>query len=301
VDLLRLRSFVEAARLGSFTAAAEALGYTAPAVSQHVAHLENELQCELFVRGARGVRPTAPGTALLSRADRLLAEAEMTALAVREAAGQLRSLRVGAFPSAAERLVPDALARLRDIHPELELSLTAFEPPDGLAQLAAGVVDIVITHRYPGIAWGTPVGVRTRHLITDPLLLMVPDGHPVAQHSSIQIGQLRSETFISGTATDPNRVALATAAASAGFSPRVAFETNDYAATANLVRNGFGIAVVPRLAWPADGTGLRRLGLHADREPLARRLLLATRTGRRSALLTELAGHLVAASPGGRR
>lgn len=49
MDLLRLRSFVESARLGSFAAAADALGYTAPAVSQHIAHLENELQCELLV------------------------------------------------------------------------------------------------------------------------------------------------------------------------------------------------------------------------------------------------------------
>jgi DNA-binding transcriptional LysR family regulator len=56
--LQRLRSFVEAARLGSFAAAAQALGYTPPAVSQHVALLERELGCELLVRGARGVRAT---------------------------------------------------------------------------------------------------------------------------------------------------------------------------------------------------------------------------------------------------
>jgi DNA-binding transcriptional LysR family regulator len=293
VDLLRLRSFVEAARLGSFAAAADALGYTAPAVSQHIAHLEKELRCELLLRGARGVQLTDPGAVLLDRAERLLAEAHVAAQAVREAAGQLRTLRVGTFPSAGQRLVPDALAKLRDEHPELGLSLKHYEPPDGLSQLAAGEVDAVVTHRYPGVSWACPTGVRTTVLGADPLLLMVASDNPLAGRTRADIGQLRDQTFISGTAADPNRIALATASASAGFSPQVAFETSDYAATAALVRNGFGVAVVPRLAWPADTGGIARLSLRAGgRRALTRQLLLATRTGRVPALVAELRQHL---------
>jgi DNA-binding transcriptional LysR family regulator len=298
MDLLRLRSFVESARLGSFAAAAEALGYTAPAVSQHIAHLENELRCALLLRGARGVQLTTPGTVLLERAERLLAEAHIAALAVRESAGQLRSLRVGAFPSAAQRLVPDALASLRADHPGLELALMHFEPPDGLTQLAAGQVDAVVGHRYPGVSWRCPTGVRTTRLATDPLMLMVPDRHQLASHSRVDISQLRNEIFISGTSDDPNRVALASACAGAGFAPHVAFETADYAATASLVRHGFAIAIVPRLAWPADTRGVDRLSLHVpDGGVLARHILLAQRTGRTPALIAELRHHLIRAWP----
>ena len=298
MDLLRLRSFAEAARLGSFAAAAEALGYTAPAVSQHIAHLENELQCELLLRGARGVQLTTPGTVLLERAERLLAEAHVAALAVRESAGQLRSLRVGAFPSAAQRLVPDALATLRADHSDLELALMHFEPPDGLPQLAAGEVDAVVTHRYPGVSWPCPTGVRTTKLATDPLMLMVPDHHQLASRSQVEITQLSNETFISGTSEDPNRVALATTCAGAGFAPRVAFETIDYAATANMVRHGFGIAVVPTLAWPAGTDGVARLSLRVPGGgTLARRILLAQRTGRTPALIAELSRHLIRSWP----
>jgi DNA-binding transcriptional LysR family regulator len=297
MDLLRLRSFVESARLGSFAAAAEALGYTAPAVSQHIAHLENELQCELLVRGARGVRLTTPGAVLLERADRLLAETQMTVLAVRESAGQLRSLRVGTFPSAAHHLVPEALGRLRAAHPDLELALMHYEPPDGLTQLAAGEVDAVVTHRYPGVSWSAPTGVRTATLIADPLLLMVAADHPLAERTRVDLGKLRDETFISGTTADPNRIALAAASAGAGFAPHVAFETADYAATASLVRSGFGIAVVPRLAWPSDVSGIAQLSLHTTvRRIFARRLLLAVRTGRVSALVSELARNLTEAA-----
>jgi len=194
MDLLRLRSFVESARLGSFAAAADALGYTAPAVSQHVAHLENELKCELLVRGARGVQLTVPGGVLLERAERLLAETHVAELAVREAAGHLRSLRVGTFPSAAQRLVPDALARLRADNPDIELALMHFEPPDGLTQLAAGEVDAVVTHRYPGVSWSSPTGVRTTTLRADPLMLMVSNHHPLASRSRIDVAQLVDAT-----------------------------------------------------------------------------------------------------------
>ena len=298
MDLLRLRSFVESARLGSFAAAADALGYTAPAVSQHIAHLENELQCELLVRGARGVHLTTPGGVLLERAERLLAETHLAALAVRESAGQLHSLRVGTFPSAAQRLVPDALAQLRADHPDLELALMHFEPPDGLTQLAAAEVDAVVTHRYPGVSWSCPTGVRTTALPADPLMLMVSNHHPLASRSRVDIAQLRDEVFISGTATDTNRVALASACAGAGFAPHVAFETIDYAATASLVRHGFGIAVVPRLAWPADNDGLARLSLRVPvGKVLARQILLAVRTGRAPALVAELSRYLIGSYP----
>jgi hypothetical protein len=67
--------------------------------------------------------------------------------------------------------------------------------------------------------------VRTTRLATDPLMLMVPDHHQLASRARVEIRQLRDEVFISGTSDDPNRVALASACAGAGFTPHVAFET----------------------------------------------------------------------------
>ena len=143
--------------------------------------------------------------------------------------------------------------------------------------------------------------MRTTKLATDPLMLMVPNHHQLASRSRVDITQLRDEIFISGTSEDPNRVALATACARAGFAPHVAFETADYAATASMVRHGFGIAIVPRLAWPADTHGVARLSLHAHGGGiLARRILLAQRTGRTPALIAELCRHLIRSWPGQR-
>jgi DNA-binding transcriptional LysR family regulator len=292
VELQRLRSFVESARLGSFAAAAQALGYTAPAVSQHVALLERELACELLVRGARGVRTTPPGEILRTRAERLLSDAHLAELAVREAAGQLRSLRVGAFPSAAQHLLPDALSALRAAHPEVELTLLHFEPPDGLTQLATGEVDVVITHRYPGVTWAAPTGIRLQPLREDPLELIVPHDHSLGRRKRVDIAVLRDETFISGTSNDPNRIALETACASARFAPQVAYETIDYAVTATLVAKGFGIALVPRLMCSTNDQALARIAIHANQRQLTRQISFAYRVGEHSPVIFELLGQL---------
>jgi DNA-binding transcriptional LysR family regulator len=256
----------------------------------------------LLVRGARGVRPTPAGEVLRARAERLLADAHLAGLAVRETAGQLRSLRVGAFPSAAQHLLPDALERLASVHPDLELTLLHFEPPDGLAQLAAGDVDAVVTHHYPGATRSVPTGVRLRAVLEDPLDLMVPAAHPLADRDVIEIGALQSEVFVSGTAHDANRIALALACATAGFVPTIASETMDYAVTATLVAKGFGIALVPEVAWPsASAQAVSRVHVLTAGEPIARQISLAHRTSETSPLIRELLNNLRATAAERRR
>ena len=196
--------------------------------------------------------------------------------------------------------MPDALARLRASHEDLELTLLHFEPPDGLTQLAAGDVDAVVTHRYPGVTWSPPTGVRVTSLMTDALMLLVPADHRLAGRRRVELGNLRDETFISGTPGDANRVALATACASSGFVPNVAFETIDYAATARLVERGFGIALVPRLAWPSSTRRLIRLSLRVDGRVVTRELAFAHRTGGPSPLVDELRRHLTGGRSSGR-
>jgi DNA-binding transcriptional LysR family regulator len=212
---------------------------------------------------------------------------------VREAAGQLRSLRVGAFPSAAQHRLPDALEALASVHPDLELTLLHFEPRDGLAQLAAGGVDAVVTHRSPGVTWSAPTGVRLRPVLHDPLTLIVPAAHRLAGQQLIAIAELQDEVFVSGTAHDPNRIALELACATARFAPKIAFETADYAVTATLVAKGFGVALVPELVRPpTPEPALSCVHLQASGEPITRQISLAHRTSERSPLVRELLNNL---------
>src|SRR5918911_17218 len=143
LDVRRMRVLREIARRGSFSAAAEALSFTQSAVSQQIAALEREAGAVLVHRGARGVRLTEAGQAVVRHAEAILArlaeaEAELEAIA------GLRGgrLRLGAFESAASTLMPLAIAAFRDRHPAVELSMSLAEPDVALPQLRAGDLDL---------------------------------------------------------------------------------------------------------------------------------------------------------------
>src|SRR5436190_24378099 len=139
LDVKRLKVLREVAAHGSFSAAAEALAYTQSAVSQQIAALEREAGTVLVDRSARGVTLTDAGEALVRHADAILArladaEAELEAIA------GLRGgrLRLVSFPSAGATLAPRAIARFRELHPGVELSLEPSEPEDTEPQLKTG-------------------------------------------------------------------------------------------------------------------------------------------------------------------
>src|SRR3977135_1712587 len=129
LDVRRLGVLREVARHGSFSAAAEALGYTQPAVSRQIAVLESEV-------GMLLVRRVPPG-GVLTDAGRLLAERSAGGLArladigteVRSLGGlEGGSLRLASFASAAASIVPLAIAKFRDRHPSIELAVVMADP-----------------------------------------------------------------------------------------------------------------------------------------------------------------------------
>src|ERR671926_1193458 len=145
LDVRRLRVLREVAAQGSFSAAAEKLGYTQSAVSQQVAALEREAGSTLIERNPRGLRLTDAGEALVRHADKILArlaeaEAELEAIA------GLRGgrLRLATFPSAGATIMPEAIARFRERHPGVELTLEPAEPEPSMAKLRAGEVDLAL-------------------------------------------------------------------------------------------------------------------------------------------------------------
>src|SRR4051794_37300908 len=131
LDVRRLRVLREVAAHGSFSAAADALSYTQSAVSQQIAALEREAGTRLVERSARGVKLTDAGRALVGHADAILArlaDAEQELEAISGVRGG--RLRLAAFPSACATLMPLAVARFRERHPGVELSLHPADPPD---------------------------------------------------------------------------------------------------------------------------------------------------------------------------
>ena len=145
-DLRLLSVLREVALRGSFSAAAEALDYTQPAVSQQIARLEKQVGVKLIEREPRGIRLTAGGEVLVRHTETILAQLAAAEAELGEVAEQARGrLRMGAFATASGTLVPRAVAAFRKLRPAIEVELTLLDPPDSIPAVRRGDLEVAIT------------------------------------------------------------------------------------------------------------------------------------------------------------
>ena len=276
LDVTRLRVLVAVARCGSVTAAARALNYAQPSVSHHLARLEAETGTKLIQRAGRGIRLTDAGRLLAERAAEVIgrldaAENELAAYTGLRAG----RLRLAAFPSALGTIVPAAAALLREHQPGVDLRLTEAEPPEALRMLRAGYVDVALVFRY---AEGTPEspgpdeeedsvidlteGLRERLLLTEAVHL-VTSAHSGSETAADLAGYARHR-WIAGC--DRCRTNLVSQCALAGFTPKIAFTTDDYVAVQALVAADLGVSTLPALCLrAARHPGVRSVPLSGTR------------------------------------
>jgi DNA-binding transcriptional LysR family regulator len=302
LDVKQLRVLKAVAEHGSFSAAAEALSYTQPAISQQVAALEKQAGTTLVDRTSRGVRLTEAGLALVDHAEVVLArlaaaEAELEAMAgVRGG-----RVRLASFPTAGASLLPPAVALFTQRHPEVELSFVEREPEEAAQMLRAAKLEVAIVFEYG--EYEQPEldrfyeGIELRRLVDDPMYLALPLGHPAANKPRVRLRDLSEETWIqeSGNHSWCGRF-HETACLAAGFTPKVGFRSDDYNVVQGLVAAGVGISLLPGLSLTnvREDIVIRSLGPNAP----TRRIAAATLAGRyRSpatdamlAILDEVAG-----------
>jgi molybdate transport repressor ModE-like protein len=270
LDVKRMRILKEVADRGSFSAAAEALSYTQSAVSQQIAALEREAGAQLVTRGSRGIRLTEAGEALVRHADAILtrladAEAELEAIA------GLRGgrLRLAAFPTVGATLMPLAIARFRQRHPEVELTVKQLEPEDSLPLLKCGELDIALTIEPSTI--NDTEGLEVNFLLDDPMFAALPLDHPLANKARVRLKDLKDEAWIGTTDACSCGTLVRNHCIRMGFEPRITFESDDYLAIQGLVAAGVGVALIPTLALTTvrDDIVIRELGNEAPVRQIA--------------------------------
>ena len=235
---------------GSFTAAAMSLGYTQPAISQMVRRLEQRTGTVLVERLGRTVRLTEAGEVLARHAGTVLsaldaAEEEVAAIAGLRA-GRVRLMT---FPSSSATVVPHALALVKRRFPDVAVTFTEAEPPESLAALKAGDCDLAVAFAYEGLDLSEIQGdldtLSVTKLLDDEVRLALPKDHPLAEQESADLKDFATDPWIAGC--PKCRGHLLHLAREAGFSPTVAFETEDYVAVQGLVAEGLGVALIPDL------------------------------------------------------
>lgn len=266
------RTFVAVCRLGSLSAAAEELGYTQSAVSRQITGLERELGVPLVLRHARGVRPTEAGEIFHRHALAAIHEADRAVRAVRRHRGRarVRPLAVGATPSLAAGIVPAAVRRLLDARGPLRWSLLPALSAQLQERLLGGDLDVaVVTDAPPGLP--PEPRLRRRLLGTDPMVVVLPLGHPLAGGGPVRIAELAGETWAEDN--EGSAALLRAHAARAGITARIDLAAADLPGKTALVATGHAVALVPGALAAALRADVTTVAL---RDPPTRRVYALT-------------------------
>jgi len=243
LDPHRVRVFRSVVASGSVQAAADNLGLTSSAVSQHLAALQRETGLSLFHRVGRGIAPTEAALLLDAQADEAMTQwgrLDQVVADLRD--GRSGRLSIGYFSSAGAAWMPSLVKRLTADFPDLVLELVLNEIDQRMPTLD---IDLVIDPPDAPV----PVGHDRVELTEDQFVAIVPRGHPLAEAGSVALTDLRRETWVSNDFPRAVGHRLVVAACSAaGFRPRFSVQAQDHHTAIGFVAAGIGVSVLPGLA-----------------------------------------------------
>ncbi|PBC80340.1 DNA-binding transcriptional regulator, LysR family [Streptomyces sp. 2112.3] len=253
MDPQQLRTFVAVVDHRSFSVAAQALGYTQSAVSQHIASLETDLEAPLLTR--RPVAPTEAGERLLDHARPLLLRLE----AARADVVRLRQVRPGRLavactPGALTPATALALVRARTEAPQLATSVRVCGRREAVQAVLTGAADLALVDGAVAPSDPLPLpdaGPLTAFALSEePLAVLLPAAHPLVGRPALRLADLAAARWIDAPDAAIPLAQLRAAAQSDGFGHQLTYTGTDIRGLSVLVAAGAGLTVA---ALPAAG------------------------------------------------
>lgn len=283
-----LRVLCRIAESGSFTAAAERLGYTQSAVSRQAIALERSAGATLFERRPDGVQLTRPGLTLLRYARTILASIDAAERDLNGETPRTELVRLGLFVSAGAVILPAALARLAAAGPQLRVTTREGTTPGLTRALRTGSIDLAVLSSRP--PHRPPDGESPRlHLTTiedTELLVAASATGTFAGRTSVHVDELVDAPWIA-TPSSSAEPLLGVWPGLPGRG-RIAHNSRDWLTKLHLVAGGFGITTVPESLSPVFPPGV--IGLRVQgAPPEIRRVLLARLPGPTTRAITAVA------------
>lgn len=243
MELPQLRYFLAVAEKGNFTRAAEYCNISQPSLSQQIKNLERELGHKLFHRLGRRSVPTEAGQVFLDRVRRILLAVEDASKELKDSPTLERRIKVGTVPTLAPYLLPSLLERCRDQYPNLLVHTHEDFRPDLMRGVIEGDLDLAI---IPQPVKDSRVFVET--LYTEPLLLVVGHGHPLATKASITARDLSEEEFVLLGHSSTLSLEIERFCGDHDFVPKLGHRCSQVSTVKALVALGSGISILPRIA-----------------------------------------------------
>lgn len=250
LNTLHLQTFLAVVEAGNYSAAAERLHMSQPAVSQHIRALEEQLDnVRLFRRVGQQMRLTHAGEELAVSARELLALSMRVEESIRALRGQISGrVVIGCTPSSGERLLPPLLASFRTRFPAIGITVTLAPLETLLDWLATQQVQILIVEEQQRRR-----GWESHLLGAERLALLAPRGHPLLQQEQVPPGMLRGQPLILPRGGTPLRRVIEDGLRRRGVGAAditVALETDAIGLMIQAVRDGIGLAFIPQLRLP---------------------------------------------------
>src|SRR6202011_3906394 len=200
IELRHLRYFVAVAEAGSVTVAAQQkLHTTQPSLSRQIRDLEDEVGAQLLTRSARGIELTPAGRAVLDQARSVLSQVETAADAARGIAHPPKPCFVLGFLTNHELTwMPEVFRILRDELPNIDIMISSQYSPPLANALLKGTVDAAFLRPERGLP-----ELGYRHLVKEPLVVVLPSDHRLAALKAISPADLVGETFVTVSQTAP--------------------------------------------------------------------------------------------------
>lgn len=236
----RYEAFMKVIEKGSFTKAAEELGYTQSAVSQAIHSLEAELSTMLISRSRKGITLTPDGEEYLP----FLTNVSNSYRELREKSREMQGLesgniRIGTFSSVSCHWLPSLMKDFKQIYPSVHFQLKQGEYTSIVQYIKEGSVDFGFVN--PEAAGE----LQTVPLKEDKMLAVLPVDHPLADHQTVTLEDLVNEAFIlleEGELSEPLEIFKEN-----DLHPNIEYRVHDDYTIMSMVENGLGISILPQL------------------------------------------------------
>jgi LysR family hydrogen peroxide-inducible transcriptional activator len=241
MELDLFKSFLAVAEARSFSRAARVVHSTQPTLSRQIARLETDLGTRLFERYGRHVELTFNGQLLLPLAQAIVARTEDAISLMKEQAGAGAStVRFGAVGNVFALVLTPILVSFLSTYPRVTVDL--IEKDDAALEEAviSGELDCAVM-----TPWGSS-RAATQYLLTEEILLVVPEGHRLSGHRAVPLELAAGESILLPRATMNAGNIVTDAFRHAGFEPKFSYRANYPELTKALVKRGLGVAPMPK-------------------------------------------------------
>lgn len=254
-DLADLRLFLQIVEAGSITLGAQQAHLALASASERLRRMETDAGVQLLERRHRGIATTEAGEALAHHARLILRQQALMQHELQDfASGQRGTLTLYSNTAALISFLPSRLAPWLQANPHWNLDLKERTSRDIIRGLAAGLIDAGI------VSDAVDAGdLLLQPLAADPLVLILPDGHPLATQRQLAFQELLQETFVGLAEGSALQEHISEQALAAGQPLHTRIRMKTFEGLCEMVTAGVGIAIIP------DGIAKRLQRRHPHR------------------------------------